>query len=101
MSTAITSEVSNRLIERFMTRHTPAAGKVSRSMGDYIVKIGDGGWASECDVLIRLDTRTVTISWSSTQRTVVQAMAALVLYQQAVAFAALAQNFLDDNTVLD
>ena len=53
-------------------------------------------WASECNISIDFDELKVRISWSSTGRTPLQAIAAISMYQQVTEYAAKIQAIMDE-----
>jgi hypothetical protein len=52
------------------------------------------GWAVSATLYIRFDTKEVTVGWSSTDRNVSNALAAVTLYRQVVELAAQVDAFM-------
>lgn len=96
----------NTCLESFLSRNVPPDCHVdSSSMGRRFSWGENGPWrapfAAEVNVYLDHDTRAVTVSWSSSTRTPIEALAAFVNYEKAVKFAALLEAFLKGLTVVD
>ena len=91
----VTLEQLNTRFEEFWRRFVPTSGRGSHSsFSGHTVKFEVG--TAQCEVTVQLDEQKVHVYWGTTQRTALQAQAALILYKEATDFAILCQNFLDD-----
>jgi len=94
----ITKEEALAQLNVFLAEHYPAVGPKARWDGVYHV-FTRGIWGDECRVDARLPYGgtewQVNIGWSSTHRSIQQAVSTLETYRQAIEFAATIRTFID------